>query len=66
MSKKTFNLDRDLYPESIIAATITAFTGYNIIYADGSLTIDEEDPQYVFDEFANYILSIYSETIVWA
>jgi hypothetical protein len=64
MSKKNFNLDRGLYPEPIIATAIAAFTGYNIVYVDGILTIDDEDMQYVFDEFANYILSIYSETIV--
>jgi hypothetical protein len=66
MSKKTFNLNKQLYSADIIAEAIAAFDGYAIAYADGVLTIDEEDPQYVFDEFANYILSIYSETIVWA
>lgn len=43
-----------------------AFDGYDITRTDSTLTIDDEDPKYVFNEFMNYVLSISSETIVWA
>ncbi len=66
MSKKTFNVNSTLYPEIIIQEAILAFVGYTISTSDSVITIDDEDPQYVFDELMNYILSISSETIVWA
>ncbi len=37
-----------------------------ISYADGCITIDDEDPQLIFDELMNYILSIFSEHTLWA
>lgn len=45
---------------------IADFQWYSINYIDGILTIDDLDAERVFDEFMNYILSIFSEHIVWA
>ena len=65
MSKKTFSINNKLYPENLINSVILAFDGYNISYFDSTITIDDEDTKYVFDELMNYVLSISSETIVW-
>ena len=66
MSKKTFHVNSQLYPELYIIEAIEAFDGYMISWKDGDLTIDDEDPQYVFDELMNYILSLSLENSIWA
>ncbi len=66
MSKKTFQINNTLYPESIIQEAIADFGDYAITFSDGVLSIDDEDPQYVFDEFMNYILSLSLENLPWA
>lgn len=66
MSKKTFQINSTLYPESIIQEVIAVFGDYAITFSDGILSIEDEDPQYVFDEFMNYILSLSLENLPWA
>lgn len=66
MSKKTFNIDKSLYPEKVIQEAIDIFQWYTINYVDGVIVIDDEDAQRIFDELMNYILSIFSENTVWA
>lgn len=66
MSKKIFNINNSLYPEKIIQTAIHEFYWYDITYTDQSIIIDDDNPQEVFDELMNYILSIFSENIVWA
>lgn len=66
MSKRTFNVNTSLYPVEIIQEWIAAFEGYTISHENGVITIDDEDPETVFKELLNYILSLYSETIIWA
>ena len=58
MSKKTFHVNNTLYPEDVIQDAIIAFSDYSITSIDGAIIIEDEDPQYVFDEFMNYILSL--------
>ena len=64
MSKKTFNINKDIYPENIIQEAILAFVGYNIIYSDSVISIEEDDSQYIFDELMNYMLSISLENTI--
>lgn len=61
MSKKTFNIDSSLYPEHCIQEAILAFDGYDMIFSGNQITIDDADPQYVFDELMNYVLSLLLE-----
>ena len=64
MSKKTFNINKDIYPENIIQEAILTFVGYNIIYSDSVISIEEDDSQYIFDELMNYMLSISLENTI--
>ncbi|NRH20996.1 hypothetical protein HOO68_03050 [Candidatus Gracilibacteria bacterium] len=66
MSKKTFNINKDIYPENIIQEAILTFVGYNIIYSDSVISIEEDDSQYIFDELMNYMLSISLENTIGA
>ncbi len=66
MSKKTFQINSTLYPEILLQEAIDAFSDYTITYSGGILSIEDEDPQYVFDEFMNYILSLSLENFPWA
>ncbi len=66
MSKKIYQVNNSLYPASYIQDTLVAFVGYEITYSHNTLTIDDEDPQYVFDEFMNYTLSLLLENPLWA
>lgn len=63
MSKKTFNINNLLYPEEVIRQALTDFEGYALEYHDGGITIDDEDPQWVFDELINYTISLMNESI---
>ena len=63
MSKKTFKLDNTLYAQTRITASIQAFSGYSIVFAQDALTIDEEEPQQIFDEFMNYVLALSNESL---
>lgn len=64
MSKKTFNVNNTLYSEKNIQEAILVFVGYTISVSDGIISIDDEDPQYVFDELMNYVLSLSLENII--
>ncbi len=66
MSKRIFNVNNTLYNDSIILSAISAFEWYIISYQGGTITIDDEDPQYVFDELMNYTLSLSLENPIWA
>lgn len=66
MSKKTFHVNNHLYPELYIIEAIDAFDWYTIIWQDGNLIIEDEDPQYIFDELMNYTLSLSLENSIWA
>lgn len=66
MSKKTFNINNQLYSESDILDAIDAFDGYVINWENEVLIIEDENPQFVFDEFMNYILSLSLENSIWA
>lgn len=66
MLKKTFSLNNQLYPESDIRNAIDTFDGYLILWENGTLTIEDENPQFVFDELMNYILSLSLENSIWA
>ena len=66
MLKKTFNINKDIYPENLILEAINAFSGYNISYSNAIISIEEEDPQYIVDEFMNHALSISLENNLWA
>lgn len=66
MSKKAFNINSEIYSKDSIIEAISSFTGYNISYDNEIISIDDEDPQYVFDELMNYSLSISLENILWA
>ena len=65
MSKKTFKINNTLYPTEYVQDAIIAFDGYGIIYENEAITIDDENPQYVFDELMNYILSTSLENTIW-
>jgi hypothetical protein len=58
MSKKTFKISSSLYSINNIQDAISAFDGYQIDFDGNTISIDDENPQYVFDELMNYILSI--------
>lgn len=58
MSKKTFSIDNSLYQENLISDAIAAFDGYTITLQGGRITIDDENPEYVFDELMNYTLAL--------
>jgi hypothetical protein len=58
MSKKIFNVNSDIYSSDAILQAIEAFEGYTISYDKNQITIDDEDVQFVFDEFMNYIISL--------
>ncbi|MBX9809648.1 hypothetical protein K2X92_04650 [Candidatus Gracilibacteria bacterium] len=66
MLKKTFSLNNQLYPESDIRNAIDTFDGYLILWENGTLTIEDENPQFVFDELMNYILSLSLENSIGA
>ena len=66
MSKKTFKISSSLYSINSIQDAINAFDGYQIHFDGNTIGIDDEDPQYVFDELMNYILSISLENNIWA
>jgi hypothetical protein len=66
MSKKTFHVNNQLYPELYITEAINAFDWYDITWKNGNLIIEDEDPQYVFDELMNYTLSLSLENSIWA
>lgn len=61
MLKKTFNVNNTLYPEEILLEARTIFSDFAIEILPGSIQINEEDPQRVFDEFMNYSLSLLLE-----
>lgn len=58
MQKKNFNLDKNFYQESFIDQAISDFADFRINKTDLGVEITDEDPQMVFDEFSNYILSL--------
>lgn len=66
MSKKTFKISSSLYSINNIQDAISAFDGYQIDFDGNTISIDDENPQYVFDELMNYILSISLENNIWA
>lgn len=66
MSKKTFKISSSLYSANNIQDAINAFDGYQIHFDDNNIIIDDENPQYIFDELMNYILSISLENTIWA
>ncbi len=66
MSKKTFNINNSIYSLELLLQTQEYFEGYDITIDRNTLSIDDENPQFVFDEFMNCALSIYSEIIAWA
>ncbi len=63
MLKKTFKIDNSLYPQEIINNTILVFSDFDIIYHVDKfeIVIEADNPQLVFDEFANYLLSQINE-----
>lgn len=66
MSKKTFNINNSIYSFDILVQAKQYFEGFEITIDGNSVSITDDDPQFVFDEFMNCALSIYSETIAWA
>ncbi len=66
MSKKTFNVNNILYPEEILIEARNVFQDFSIDIFPGSIEIDEENPENIFDEFMNYSLSLLLEKNIWA
>lgn len=63
MLKETFKIDRALYPPQIIEDTLSIFSDFLISY-DAELSeiiVESDDPQLLFDEFANYLLAQINE-----
>ena len=58
MLKKAFNINNTLYPDALILQAIDAFSDYQIQLIASDIVIEDEDPQYIFDELMNYILSL--------
>lgn len=63
MPKQNFNLDSILYPASYVEAARGAFSDYDITFVEGVLTIDDVDPQRIFDEFVNYTIALSNESL---
>lgn len=66
MLKKTFTINKELYLDSLLLQAVSEFEGFDISYSWGEITIIDDNPQYVFDEFINYVLSISLELSPWA
>ncbi len=66
MPKKTFNIDSTLYPLDFLNQAKKSFEGYDIVVTARWVTIDDDNPVYIFDEFMNYTLSLYLEFHLWA
>lgn len=58
MLKKTFKISRNLYQEIFVIQAIALFVGFSISYHEDEIHIEEADPQYVFDELMNCVLSL--------
>ena len=64
MQRKSFNLDKLFYSESIVSQAKDAFNDFDIDIVEWVIFITDDDPQIVFDEFSNYCISIFNEQIV--
>lgn len=63
MPKQNFKLDSTLYPQDKVLETIQAFSAYSIILDGDTLMIDDDSPQELFDEFANYCTALSNESL---
>jgi hypothetical protein len=63
MPKKSFNLDKDFYNPTLIEEALKDFSSFSLEYRETTLTIDDEDPQLLFDEFSNYCIALYNEKL---
>ncbi len=61
MLKKVFKISSTLYPTPIVIQAIESFSDFQIQLIDSSIIIEDDDPQFVFDEFMNYTLSLLLE-----
>jgi hypothetical protein len=61
MSKKTFQIDDSLYTAELVHDAILAFDWFNIILEGNIITVEDENPDFVFDELMNYTLSLILE-----
>lgn len=64
MQKQNFKLENNFYPSSLIDRAIEDFQGYDIVFSQWILTISDDDPQWVFDEFSNYMLALSNVVLV--
>lgn len=63
MPKQNFKLDSALYPQDRVLETIQAFSAYDITLNGDILMIDDDYPQELFDEFANYCTALSNESL---
>lgn len=65
MPSKIFKIDSSLYSPEYITDAIGSFEGYVIKFSENIISIDDENPQYIFDELMNHVLSLTLENPLW-
>ncbi|NUJ97307.1 hypothetical protein HGA92_00795 [Candidatus Gracilibacteria bacterium] len=66
MGKKNFKIEISLYPIDIINKAIEDFSDYDITYDNGQVFIfgeNEQEQEEIFNEFMNYVLALYNESL---
>ncbi|GAB0175104.1 MAG: hypothetical protein HHAS10_09830 [Candidatus Altimarinota bacterium] len=64
MQKKNFNLDKNFYPQALLEEAISEFESFDIQSIQDGISIQDEDPQGLFDEFSNYCVALYNEKLI--
>lgn len=64
MQKKNFTLDKSFYPQTLVEEAISEFSSFDIEYTQEWVSIQDDDPQELFDEFSNYCIALYNEKLI--
>lgn len=62
MWNKNFEINSNIYPKDLVVQAIDDFSQVaEITFNDQILTINDDEPQIIFNEFMNYLLALYNE-----